>query len=261
MATVAPTCRTRSWAGCTRRASRGPVQFVRRLADPPDGRARHRRTHRRTGLARRRLLRGAPTCPSSGFFALPTTVVVDHMGRPDVAARRRPRVRVASCGARPATSGPRSSCPERLTPPARRHGTASGTPTATWCRSRAGRRGVPGPGAVGHRLAPPQPQRPHARRRAAGRRRPARRRHSGAPQSCWSTTPRACTGPRDGRRTSDTRPHLPKDNLGHAAFQRREPAGPTTHRPLPQGHAGLRCRSRTSSSSPTSTASPPRHPS
>ena len=44
------------------------------------------RPHRRVRLAHRHLLRGARTWPSAGTCSprLPTTIVVDHMGRPDV---------------------------------------------------------------------------------------------------------------------------------------------------------------------------------
>ena len=74
------------------------------------------------------------------FTALPTTVVVDHMGRPDVTqAGRRPGVRAVraiSC-ASTRTSGPRSAARSACRvsgPPAL---TASATPTATSCRSPA----------------------------------------------------------------------------------------------------------------------------
>ena len=75
------------------------------------------------------------------FTALPTTVVVDHMGRPGrQQAGRRPGVRAASSSSCASTrmSGPRSSCPERLSvsgPPAL---DGERSPIATSSRSHAG---------------------------------------------------------------------------------------------------------------------------
>ena len=115
------------------------------------------------------------------FDRLPVPLVVDHMGRPDVTQP---------------VDGPefgrflrfvdrndvwvKVSCPERLSvtgPPA-----LDGEQTRLHrCRALrpAGGRGVPRPRALGHRLAPPQPHRPHARRRAPGRPPAPRRRHPG----------------------------------------------------------------------------------
>jgi len=117
------------------------------------------------------------------FTALPTTVVVDHMGRPDVTKpvdgpefelfvkfmRDYPNV------------WSKVSCPERLS--------VSGPPALNGERSAyrdvdavrpAHRRDLPGPRAVGHRLAAPEPEGSHARRRPAGRLHPAHRRHARA---------------------------------------------------------------------------------
>ena len=62
------------------------------------------------------------------------------------------------------------------------------------------------------------------------------------------------------RRTPLTRPPPPKEP-GHAASQCGEPARPVARSPVSTRSCWSRCRSRTSSSSPTSTASPPRRPS
>ena len=110
------------------------------------------------------------------FTSLPTTVVVDHMGRPDVTKP---------------VDGPefatfvrlldehpniwsKVSCPERLS-----------KIRPAWLRRRrpvraAHRRALPRPRALGHRLAASQPQGPHARRRHAGRLRAAHRDHARA---------------------------------------------------------------------------------
>jgi hypothetical protein len=104
------------------------------------------------------------------FTALPTTVVVDHMGRPDVGKpvdgpefelfvklmRDYPNV------------WSKVSCPERLSksgPKALR-----GTECLPRCHSLRPphRRELPRPRAVGHRLAAPESEGPHARRRQAG---------------------------------------------------------------------------------------------
>ena len=62
------------------------------------------------------------------------------------------------------------------------------------------RRDLPRPRAVGHRLAAPEPEGPHARRRPAGRLHPAHRDHArAAAASCWSTTRCASTGPKSRR--------------------------------------------------------------
>ena len=106
------------------------------------------------------------------FTALPTTVVVDHMGRPDVTKP---------------VDGPefarflkfmddyenvwcKATCPERLSVsrpagPERRATPLSGRRSV---RPQGGR-GISGPRAMGHRLAPSQPQGAYARRRASGR--------------------------------------------------------------------------------------------
>jgi 2-pyrone-4,6-dicarboxylate lactonase len=115
------------------------------------------------------------------FTALPTTVVVDHMGRPDVSKpvdgpefelfvkfmREHPNV------------WSKVSCPERLSvsgPPAL-NGEQARLPRRRALRAPH-RRDLPRPRAVGHRLAAPEPEGPHARRRAAGRLHPAHRHHA-----------------------------------------------------------------------------------
>ena len=106
------------------------------------------------------------------FTALPTTVVVDHMGRPDVTKpvdgpefelfvkfmRDHPNV------------WSKVSCPERLSvsgPPALER-RAQRLPRRDPVRAPH-RRDFPRSRAVGHRLAASQSQEPHARRRPAGR--------------------------------------------------------------------------------------------
>ena len=100
------------------------------------------------------------------FTALPTTVVVDHMGRPNVDKPldgpefslflkfMREHQNVWS----------KVSCPERLS--------KNGPLGAEWRAQRLSRRGavcaprgrgVSGPRALGHRLAAPEPEGPHAR--------------------------------------------------------------------------------------------------
>ena len=112
------------------------------------------------------------------FTALPTTVVVDHMGRPDVSLpvdgpqfelfvkfmRDYPNV------------WSKVSCPERLSRH-RAEGAERRAGRVPRCRAlrEAHRRHLPRPRAVGHRLAAPEPQGPHARRWAAGRLHPAHR--------------------------------------------------------------------------------------
>jgi 2-pyrone-4,6-dicarboxylate lactonase len=115
------------------------------------------------------------------FTALPTTVVVDHMGRPDVSKpvdgpefalflkfmREHENVwSKVSCPERLSLTGPKALNGEQaayrdVVPFARKHG-----------------RDLPRPRAVGHRLAAPQPQGPHARRRPAGGFHPAHRGHA-----------------------------------------------------------------------------------
>jgi hypothetical protein len=114
------------------------------------------------------------------LHALPTTVVVDHMGRPDVSKpmdgpefalflkfmREHPNV------------WSKVSCPERLSvtgPPALNGERNAYRDVVPFARARG--RGVPRPRAVGHRLAAPEPEGPHARRRPAGGLHPAHRAH------------------------------------------------------------------------------------
>ncbi len=112
------------------------------------------------------------------FTALPTTVVVDHMGRPDVTeAGRRPRVRAL----------PQIHARERqrLGKGVRRRAAvglrAAGAERRARALSRfravrpARRRRLPGPRDLGNGLAASQPQGPHARRRPPGRLHPAYR--------------------------------------------------------------------------------------
>ena len=116
------------------------------------------------------------------FTALPTTVVVDHMGRPDVTKpvdgpefepfvkfmRDNPNV------------WSKVSCPERLS--------VSGPPALNGEQTRLSRRDpvrsayrhdVSGSRAVGHGLAASQSEGPHARRRATGGSHSSHRRHGG----------------------------------------------------------------------------------
>ena len=106
------------------------------------------------------------------FTALPTTIIVDHMGRPDVTkpmdgpefalvpqvhARERQRLgqgvgRRASVGFGAAGAERRARAVSRLRP----------------VRPPGGR-GIPRPRHLGNRLAAPEPQGSHARRRTAGR--------------------------------------------------------------------------------------------
>ena len=112
------------------------------------------------------------------FTALPTTVVVDHMGRPDVAKPiDGPEFSLFLKFMREHTNvWSKVSCPERLS--------VSGPPALNGERERLsrrrslrppGRRGIPRPRALGHRLAASQSQGPHARRRTPGRFHPAHR--------------------------------------------------------------------------------------
>ena len=115
------------------------------------------------------------------FTALPTTVVVDHMGRPDVTqAGGRPRVR--------AVREVHARAPQRLEqgqlPGAAERHRPAGAERRAQCLPRrrafraAHRRDLSRPGALGHRLAAPQPEGPHARRRPAGGFHPAHRGHA-----------------------------------------------------------------------------------
>ena len=125
------------------------------------------------------------------FTSLPTVIVVDHMGRPDVTQP---------------VDGPGFALFQRLM---REHENVwaklsgaerlikSGPPgyedVIPFARHLA--RGVPRPGDLGHRLAAPEHEEPHARRGRPGRSHSADR---AAPMtcsaSCLSTTPCACTG-------------------------------------------------------------------
>ena len=122
------------------------------------------------------------------FTALPTTVVVDHMGRPDVSLPvdgpqfalfekfMREHTNVwskVSCPERLSVTGPKALDGERA-PRARRR--TGGLPRRGALRA-AHRRDLPRPCAVGHRLAAPEPEGPHARRRPAGRFHSAHRAH------------------------------------------------------------------------------------
>ena len=135
------------------------------------------------------------------FTALPTTVVVDHMGRPDVTqAGRRPRVRAVPASSCASTTNiwsqgqlPRAAVGQRAAGARRR---AQRLPRRRAVRAPR-RRDLPRPRALGHRLAAPEPEGPHARRRAAGRLHPAHRADArAAAASCWSTTRCASTGRR-----------------------------------------------------------------
>ena len=100
------------------------------------------------------------------FTALPTDVVVDHMGRPDVTKpidgpefalflkfmREHPE-RVEQGELPRAALGQRTARAERRAQRLSRRGPVRAPR----------RRGIPGSCAVGHRLAPPQPEEPHAR--------------------------------------------------------------------------------------------------
>ena len=176
-----------SCASSTRPASGGcGSTSCKRLVDaaPTDELADDREADRAARLARRHLLRGRRPGRAGGLLRLPAR---PGGGGPHGPPRRDPGRSTARSSRRFLRFVERNdvwvkvSCPERLTvtgPPARRR-------RAQRLRRRralraARRGGVPGPGAVGHRLAPPQPDRPHARRRAPGRPRSAHRRHARA---------------------------------------------------------------------------------
>ena len=106
------------------------------------------------------------------FTALPTTVVVDHMGRPDVSKPiDGPEFSLFLKFMRDhANVWSKVSCPERLSvsgPPAL-NGEQHRLSRRRSFRPSGGRR-IPGSCPLGNRLAPPEPQGPHARRRLAGR--------------------------------------------------------------------------------------------
>ena len=69
--------------------------------------------------------------------------------------------------------------------------------TATWCRSRAAWSRPSRPRAVGHRLAAPEPEGPHARRRAAGGLHPAHRDDAGAAAKAAGHEPDALYWPEE----------------------------------------------------------------
>ena len=117
------------------------------------------------------------------FTTLPTTVVVDHMGRPDVTKpvdgpefelfvrmmREYPNI------------WSKVSCPERLSvtgPPALDGERQPYRDVVPFARRLV--ETFPGSRAVGHGLAAPQPEEPHARRRAAGGLHPDHRGDAGA---------------------------------------------------------------------------------
>ena len=112
-----------------------------------------------------------------GFFtSLPTPVVFDHMGRPDLSkpADGPEFDAFAALLAEHDTMWTKVTCPERLS--------LTGPPTYDDFVpfAPAPGRGVPGARAVGHRLAAPEPEEPHARRRDARGHDPAHRADRGA---------------------------------------------------------------------------------
>ena len=155
------------------------------------------------------------------------------------------------------------SCPERLTvtgPPAldgEQNAYTDVVPFArrSWRSSRTGCCGAPtGPTPTSPTTCPTTGSWSTTCRTSPSRPNSAR--------SSWSTTPCACTGP-TRRLPLTRRPHSlqrPKEPR-HAALQCGEPARPACRSPGSTRSCWSRCRSRTSSSSPTSTASPPRPPS
>ncbi len=125
------------------------------------------------------------------FTSLPTTVVVDHMGRPDVT---RPVdgpefAQFLKLLAEHGNIWSKVSCPERLSksgPP----GYDDVVPFARRVVEARGR-GVPGPRALGYRLAAPEHEGPHARRRCAGRLPAADRDHARAAEEAPGRQPDA----------------------------------------------------------------------
>jgi hypothetical protein len=175
--------------------------FVKRLVDftPKDELMEIAGAHRAAGLARGDLFRGGGPARAVGLLH---RAAHHGGGRPHGPARRgqagrRPRVRaVPQVHARAPTSGARSAAPSgcRCRP--------EGAERRAECLPRRGalrpphRRELPRPRAVGHRLAAPEPEGPHARRRPAGGLHPAHRATPNCSASCWSTTRCACTGRR-----------------------------------------------------------------
>jgi 2-pyrone-4,6-dicarboxylate lactonase len=121
------------------------------------------------------------------FTALPTTVVVDHMGRPDVSLPvDGPQFALfAEVHARTRQCVEQGELPRA---PVRHRPEGAERRTGSLSRRRAlrapHRRELSRPRAVGHRLAAPQPEGPHARRRPAGGLHPAHRRHELQPNPC-----------------------------------------------------------------------------
>jgi len=118
------------------------------------------------------------------FTALPTTVVVDHMGRPDVSKPiDGPEFELFLKFMREHDNvWSKVSCPERLSvtgPKALNGEQAAYRDVVRRGAVRAqGRGNLPRPRAVGHRLAAPEPEEPHAGRRPAGGLHPAHRHHA-----------------------------------------------------------------------------------
>ena len=169
------------------------------------------------------------------FTSLPTTVVVDHMGRPDVTKpvdgpefelfvkfmREHSNVwsKVslpgAAVGLGPAGAERRAQClPRRdAVRPARR-------------------RDLPRSRAVGHRLAASQSEEPHAGRRPAGRFHSAHRDHAGAAAQAAGRQSRCdCTGPDDQETTHVTRKALPRRSR-HDDLRRRAVAQGLSSEPV-----------------------------
>ena len=126
------------------------------------------------------------------FTALPTTVVVDHMGRPDVSKPvDGPEFALFLKFMREhANVWSKVSCPERLsvTGPKALDGERNAYRDVVPFARRVVET-FPGSRAVGHRLAASEPEGPHARRWVAGGLHPAHRAHAQTcSASCWSTT-------------------------------------------------------------------------
>ena len=115
------------------------------------------------------------------FTALPTIVVVDHMGRPDVTKPvDGPEFELFVEFMRQHNNvWSKVSCPERLSvsgPPALNGEQNAYRDVIPFAKRY--RRDVSRPRALGHRLAASQPEGSHARRRPAGRFHPAHRDHA-----------------------------------------------------------------------------------